>query len=216
MPSGARAGCCRGERPGARARCFFSLRLAAGDSVIVARGEDGELRALHNTCRHRGMPVCPDAEGHARRWVCPYHQWSYALDGRLLGCGGEELDADRTDCATPEWRRSAAWSSSGWARPASSPGPSTAPGASCARPSALRGSTVRAWLIASTTTSVPTGSSCGRTTASAGTATPVIPSTSRRTSTRLLTPTDHRQRRRAARRPARRRARRPGRARRRA
>ena len=74
---------------------FFSLQLAAGDSVIVARGEDGELRALHNTCRHRGMPVCADHEGHARRWVCPYHQWSYALDGRLLGCGGEELDADQ-------------------------------------------------------------------------------------------------------------------------
>ena len=73
---------------------FFSLQLAAGDSVIVARGEDGELRALHNTCRHRGMPVCADQEGHARRWVCPYHQWSYALDGRLLGCGGEELDVE--------------------------------------------------------------------------------------------------------------------------
>ncbi|HEY6526995.1 MAG TPA: aromatic ring-hydroxylating dioxygenase subunit alpha [Solirubrobacteraceae bacterium] len=73
---------------------FFSLQLAAGDSVIVARGEDGELRALHNTCRHRGMPVCADQEGHARRWVCPYHQWSYALDGRLLGCGGEELDTE--------------------------------------------------------------------------------------------------------------------------
>jgi Rieske 2Fe-2S family protein len=73
---------------------FFCLALAAGDSVIVARGEDGGLRALHNTCRHRGMPVCGEESGHARRWVCPYHQWSYALDGRLLGCGGEELDPD--------------------------------------------------------------------------------------------------------------------------
>jgi Rieske 2Fe-2S family protein len=75
------------DRPGA----FFRLDLAAGDSVVVVRGEDGRLHALHNTCRHRGMPVCPEATGRARRWVCPYHQWSYALDGRLLGCGGEEL-----------------------------------------------------------------------------------------------------------------------------
>ena len=73
---------------------FVCLTLAAGDSVIVVRGEDGELRALHNTCRHRGMPVCSEPAGRARRWVCPYHQWSYALDGRLLGCGGEDLDAE--------------------------------------------------------------------------------------------------------------------------
>jgi glycine betaine monooxygenase A len=69
---------------------FFRFDLAAGDSVIVVRGQDGELHGLHNTCRHRGMPVCPDETGRVRRWVCPYHQWSYALDGELLGWGGEE------------------------------------------------------------------------------------------------------------------------------
>jgi len=69
---------------------FFRLDLAAGDSVIVVRAPDGRLRAVHNTCRHRGMPVCPEPTGRVRRWVCPYHQWSYDLDGRLLGCGGEE------------------------------------------------------------------------------------------------------------------------------
>lgn len=74
---------------------FFRLDLAAGDSVIVVRDEDGDLHALHNTCRHRGMPVCAEPAGHARRWVCPYHQWSYALDGGLLGCGGESLDPSR-------------------------------------------------------------------------------------------------------------------------
>jgi Rieske 2Fe-2S family protein len=46
---------------------FFCLELAAGDSVILVRGEDGELRALHNTCRHRGMPVCAQDAGHGRR-----------------------------------------------------------------------------------------------------------------------------------------------------
>jgi glycine betaine catabolism A len=71
---------------------YVCVTLAAGDSVIVVRAGDGELAALHNTCRHRGMPVCGAPEGRVRRWVCPYHQWSYGLDGRLLGCGGEDLD----------------------------------------------------------------------------------------------------------------------------
>jgi Rieske 2Fe-2S family protein len=72
-----------------------SLDMVAGDSVIIVRGEDGELHGPHNTCRHRGMPICPQPSGHARRWVCPYHQWSYGLDGRLLGCSGEQADVDR-------------------------------------------------------------------------------------------------------------------------
>jgi Rieske 2Fe-2S family protein len=66
---------------------FFRFDLD-DHSVIVVRGPDGELHALHNTCRHRGMPVCPEQSGNVKRWVCPYHQWSYRLDGRLLGCGG--------------------------------------------------------------------------------------------------------------------------------
>jgi Rieske 2Fe-2S family protein len=71
---------------------FFRVDFAGRDSIIVVRDELGGLQALHNTCRHRGMPVCPEPAGHARRWVCPYHQWSYGLDGRLLGCGDADLD----------------------------------------------------------------------------------------------------------------------------
>lgn len=53
-------------------------------SVIVVRTGDGGLRAHHNTCRHRGYRICDAASGHAkRRFVCPYHQWSYELDGTL-------------------------------------------------------------------------------------------------------------------------------------
>jgi len=53
-------------------------------SVIVVRTADGHLKAHHNTCRHRGFRVCDAPEGHAkRRFVCPYHQWSYELDGSL-------------------------------------------------------------------------------------------------------------------------------------
>ena len=53
------------------------------DSVILARGKDGEIRAFHNTCRHRGSRVCREERGHARAFVCPYHAWTYDLDGRL-------------------------------------------------------------------------------------------------------------------------------------
>ncbi len=50
--------------------------------LIVVRGVDGVIRALHNVCRHRGFVVCDQTSGSiARRFVCPYHQWSYDLDG---------------------------------------------------------------------------------------------------------------------------------------
>jgi glycine betaine catabolism A len=72
---------------------FFTFAVG-DDSIIVVRAQDGELHALHNTCRHRGMAVCAVRSGNARRWVCPYHQWSYALDGQLLGSGGMERQID--------------------------------------------------------------------------------------------------------------------------
>ena len=64
------------------------------DSIIVIRGDDGHIAALHNTCRHRGMKVCPTQSGHATRIVCPYHQWSYARNGELVTCGGMDKDGD--------------------------------------------------------------------------------------------------------------------------
>jgi Rieske 2Fe-2S family protein len=87
--AGASAQACR---PGA----FFRFDLG-DDSLVIVRGEDGELHALHNTCRHRGFPVCPERAGTAKRFVCPYHQWSYALDGALLGCGGMEDEIEARD-----------------------------------------------------------------------------------------------------------------------
>ena len=42
------------------------------------------IRAFHNTCRHRGSRICSAAKGSSVRLVCPYHNWSYDLDGRLL------------------------------------------------------------------------------------------------------------------------------------
>jgi phenylpropionate dioxygenase-like ring-hydroxylating dioxygenase large terminal subunit len=55
------------------------------ESVIIVRNVDGEIRALVNVCRHRGSRVCTTRTGHASasRLTCPYHAWSYDLDGRL-------------------------------------------------------------------------------------------------------------------------------------
>ncbi len=52
--------------------------------VVVVRDRDGGLGAFHNSCRHRGSRICAAQRGNAARLVCPYHQWTYALDGRLL------------------------------------------------------------------------------------------------------------------------------------
>jgi Rieske 2Fe-2S family protein len=64
------------------------------DSIIVIRGDDGHVSALHNTCRHRGMKICQTSSGHVTRIVCPYHQWSYARDGELVACAGMDRDGD--------------------------------------------------------------------------------------------------------------------------
>ena len=53
------------------------------ESAIIVRGEDGVLRALANVCRHRGSRLCVGHGGSARLLVCPYHAWSYRLDGSL-------------------------------------------------------------------------------------------------------------------------------------
>ena len=56
-----------------------------GESVIVIRGDDGEARAFSNVCRHRGSRLVDGAAGCAKVLTCPYHAWSYARDGRLVG-----------------------------------------------------------------------------------------------------------------------------------
>ncbi|XWN33893.1 MAG: aromatic ring-hydroxylating dioxygenase subunit alpha [Devosia sp.] len=54
------------------------------ESVIVLRGDDDDVRAFHNVCRHRGSRLCLDAHGSGPRIVCPYHQWTYGLGGELV------------------------------------------------------------------------------------------------------------------------------------
>jgi phenylpropionate dioxygenase-like ring-hydroxylating dioxygenase large terminal subunit len=56
-----------------------------GESVLVVRGDDSVVRAFSNVCRHRGSRVVSGGGGCARRLTCPYHAWTYGLDGRLIG-----------------------------------------------------------------------------------------------------------------------------------
>jgi len=61
------------------------LTLQVGEyPVLVVRDRDGNLRAFHNSCRHRGSRICSAEHGVAARLVCPYHSWTYQLDGRLF------------------------------------------------------------------------------------------------------------------------------------
>ncbi len=74
------------------------LTVDIGDvKLLIIRGSDGVIRALHNVCRHRGAVLCDGERGMVRsRIVCPYHQWSYELDGKLAKARGVEDDFDRS------------------------------------------------------------------------------------------------------------------------
>lgn len=63
----------------------YVSRELAGQSVIVARGEDGRVRVMLNLCRHRGMRVCRAELGNASHFRCPYHGFTYTNAGDLVG-----------------------------------------------------------------------------------------------------------------------------------
>ncbi|MGI9113820.1 MAG: (2Fe-2S)-binding protein [Chthoniobacterales bacterium] len=57
----------------------------AGESLIILRDQHSALRAFYNVCRHRGTRLCEEKCGSARAIQCPYHAWTYSLDGQLIG-----------------------------------------------------------------------------------------------------------------------------------
>ena len=63
---------------------FVTRRLGL-QSVIVSRDLSGECRVMFNRCPHRGAVVCQSESGHRRSLTCPYHGWTFALDGKLMG-----------------------------------------------------------------------------------------------------------------------------------
>ena len=62
---------------------YFTFTYA-NEPVLVTRDQTGELRAFSNVCRHRGAVVA-SGEGNCRSFPCPYHKWTYGLNGKLLG-----------------------------------------------------------------------------------------------------------------------------------
>lgn len=75
-------------------------------SIIMVRGEDGEVAAFENKCAHRGARFCRQKTGRATEFACPYHQWVYGLDGELMGVpfqrgvkrkGGMPKDFDKSE-----------------------------------------------------------------------------------------------------------------------
>jgi Rieske 2Fe-2S family protein len=77
---------CVGRSSAIEAAGDFIVRDVAGESIIVLRDRGGDLRAFFNVCRHRGTQLCNADSGRFHETIqCPYHAWTYATDGRLLG-----------------------------------------------------------------------------------------------------------------------------------
>lgn len=94
----------------------FKTVQVGRESVLVVRGRDGALRAFLNVCRHRGATLCTESSGEVKRSLqCPYHAWTYALDGKLIAApnlaslkdaAGEGIDRYRyglVPVALTEW-----------------------------------------------------------------------------------------------------------------
>lgn len=79
-------------RPG---NCFPVDEM--GESLLLVRGDDGTVRTFRNTCRHRGTRLL-SSKCRTPRIMCPYHNWTYSLDGRLVGVPGMEgfTDLDKS------------------------------------------------------------------------------------------------------------------------
>jgi p-cumate 2,3-dioxygenase alpha subunit len=68
----------------------YRRRMIAGRSIIFVRGADGEIRAFHNTCPHRGAIVCRHDQGTTKAFQCFYHAWTFNNQGRLTGVPGRD------------------------------------------------------------------------------------------------------------------------------
>ena len=86
------------------------------ESVVTIRGKDGQLRSFHNVCRHRASRLLDGPKGNCgHRIQCPYHHWSYSLEGRLIGVPQRDF-VQRSRHGEPRARRrsnrKSSWASS--------------------------------------------------------------------------------------------------------
>ena len=84
----------------------YALRDIAGANILLARGDDGVVRAFYNACRHRGAPVVRGECGTARMLTCQFHSWSYDLYGELVRVPDERdfVELDKSERGLPTVR----------------------------------------------------------------------------------------------------------------
>jgi len=92
-----------------------SLFEGLGQSILIVRQKDGGVKAFHNVCQHRGARLACASQKKARGFVCPYHAWTFGLDGKLVGLPGreyytrEELQDLRAPAVAVELRHGMVW-----------------------------------------------------------------------------------------------------------
>ncbi len=70
-------------------------------SFVLVRGRDGKIRGFVNSCRHRGNAFC-HGKGHSARFTCPYHNWTYGLDGQLLAVARPDFKGSTEEFVGPK------------------------------------------------------------------------------------------------------------------
>jgi phenylpropionate dioxygenase-like ring-hydroxylating dioxygenase large terminal subunit len=81
----------------------FVTREVMGESILIVRTKDGELKGFYNVCRHRGTRLCDD-DGQMKSVIkCPYHSWTYSFDGELLGTPNVHPDEGFDKTQYPLW-----------------------------------------------------------------------------------------------------------------
>ena len=83
-----------GEIP---SRGDYLLYRIGEESIILIRGRDEKIRAFFNVCRHRGSHICLEESGNVSTLKCPYHAWTYDLDGRLIAARSMHDDFNKAD-----------------------------------------------------------------------------------------------------------------------
>lgn len=75
---------------------YLALKIGSR-SIFLLRTEDGEIRGFYNVCRHRGHELVQGERGNCRRIICPYHNWTYDLEGKLRHARGMDTDFSKED-----------------------------------------------------------------------------------------------------------------------
>ena len=81
----------------------YRVTRISRDEVVILRDRDGNLRAISNICRHRMMSLLEGDGNLAGKITCPYHAWTYTLDGQLIGASHMRENFDKSTCRLPQY-----------------------------------------------------------------------------------------------------------------